>query len=210
MMSRRGNSDDLTALLYLVPFAASGVYGLYLWIKSGVSAIPPSSVYLTVTRDPILFILGSLSVLLAVVLEVTWTDPPNRVGKIASVSNTLQSMALASLILAFIADLYANGFFDISNAATDFVVGRYALVFPAMLVLLSYLLRAQFRFKSLRSAKTLGIIALLLVPASLYALGKRNTALGLGLAFVLLLVGLVPFVWPAKKGKVKKENEPPP
>jgi hypothetical protein len=208
-MSRRGYSDDLPALLYLVPFAASGVYGVFLWVKSGVSVLLPSSVYLSVTRDPILFTLGSLAVLLGVVLEVIWTDPLNRVGKIASVSNTLQSMALASLVLAFIADLYANGFLDISGTATDFVVGRYALVFPAMLVLLSYLLRAQFRFQSLRSPKTLGIIALLLVPASLYVLGKRQTAVGLGVAFVLLLVGLVPFVWPTRKGKGKKEAEAP-
>lgn len=208
-MSRRGYSDDLTALLYLVPFAASGVYGIYLWIRSGVSALLPSSVYLSVTRDPTLFILGTMAVLLAVVLEVTWTDPPNRVGKIASVGNTLQSIALASLILAFIADLYANGFVDISGAATDFIVGRYALVFPAMLVLLSYLVRAQFRFQSLRSPKTLGIISLLLVPASLYVLGKRQATWGLGAAFVLLLVGLVPFVWPARKGKGKKEAEDP-
>jgi hypothetical protein len=208
-MSRRGYSDDLPALLYLVPFAASGVYGVFLWVKSGVSVLLPSSVYLSVTRDPILFTLGSLAVLLGVVLEVIWTDPLNRVGKIASVSNTLQSMALASLVLAFIADLYANGFLDISGTATDFVVGRYALVFPAMLVLLSYLLRAQFKFQSLRSPKTLGIIALLLVPASLYVLGKRQTAVGLGVAFVLLLVGLVPFVWPTRKGKGKKEAEAP-
>jgi hypothetical protein len=32
---------------------------------------------------------------------------------------------------------------------------------------------------------------------------------GLGVAFVLLLVGLVPFVWPTRKGKGKKEAEAP-
>ncbi len=40
-MSGRGYSDDLTALLYLVPFAASGVYGLYLWVGAGLSALLP-------------------------------------------------------------------------------------------------------------------------------------------------------------------------
>jgi hypothetical protein len=209
-MSRRPYSDDITALLYLVPFAASGVYGLYLWVTSGVSLILPANVYLSVTRNPVLFGLGSLAVLLAVILEVNWTDPSGRAGKLASVSNTLQSMAVASLILAFIAALYANGFLDLSGAATDFIVGRYALVFPAMLVLLSYLMRAQFRLQSLRTPKVLGIIALLLVPASLYALGKRQPAAGLGAAFVLLLLGLIPFVWPARKGKGKKEAEPAP
>jgi hypothetical protein len=207
-MSSKGRFEDLSALLYLVPFVASAVYAIYLWVRAGVTAILPPNVYLTVTRDPILFVLGSLAILLAVVLEVTSADPEERPSKVASVSNTLQSIALASLILAFLSALYSNGFFDLSGAATDFVVGRYALVFPAVLILFSYLVRAQFRVGALLSRRTLAIVSLLLVPASLYVIGKRQPALGLGAAFVFLLIGVVPFVLPAKKAKGDESKAP--
>jgi hypothetical protein len=197
-MSRNVAGQDASALLYLVPFVASGVYGLVLWARAGLSATLPSTVYLTVTRDPILFALGSFAVMLGLVLDVRSTEPGARTNKVVSLSNTLQSMAIASLVLALISAFYANGF-DVAGAADDFIVGRYDLVFPAVLVLLSYLVSAQFKLESLKNPKTLGIIALLLVPVSIYEIGRRQTFLGLLVAFLLLLVGLAPYVMPGRK-----------
>ncbi|HLQ07183.1 MAG TPA: hypothetical protein VK126_05455 [Nitrososphaerales archaeon] len=198
-MATRGYAEDISTLLFSVPFLASGIYGFVLWIQSGISPVLPTSVYLTVTRDPILFIIGSLSIMLGVMIEVNSADPSGRQAKLASLSNNLQSMAIASLILVIISALYANAFIDLSGAATDFIIGRYALVFPAMLVLLSYLLTARFRWASLTNRKVLAVIALLLVPASIYELGKRQPALGLGGALVLLIVGVALFVFPERK-----------
>jgi hypothetical protein len=198
-MAARGRAEDISTLLYLVPFLASGVYGLVLWVQAGISAILPSSVYLTVTRDPILFIVGSLSIMLGLMIEVSSADPSARRDKLASLGNTLQSIAIASLILVLISAFYANGFLDVSGAATDFIIGRYGLVFPAMLVLLSYLLTARFKWASLMQRKVLGVIVLLLVPASIYELGKRQPTLGLGGALILLVVGIALFVLPERK-----------
>jgi hypothetical protein len=198
-MATRGYAEDITTLLFLVPFVASGIYGLVLWVQAGISAFLPTSVYLTVTRDPILFIIGSLSIMLGVMIEVNSADPSTRQAKLASLGGSLQSIAIASLILVVVAALYANGFLDVSGAATDFIIGRYGLVFPALLVLLSYLLTARFRWSSLMNRKVLGVIALLLVPASIYELGKRQPTLGLGGALVLLIVGVVLFVIPERK-----------
>ena len=188
-MSRSGFADDASAILYLLPFVASGVYGLVLWVQSGVSAVLPSAVYLTVTRDPILFAVGTVSVLLGVILEVRSADQAGRQAKLNALSSTLQSIAAASLVLVLASAVYANGF-DLAGAATDFIVGRYGLVFPVMLVLFSYLVTAQFKLDSLRNPKVLAIVALLLVPVTIYELGKRQTVLGLAVSLVLLLVGL--------------------
>ncbi len=207
MMSARGRTEDISALLYLVPFVASGVYGLVLWVQSGISAILPSSVYLTVTRDPILFILGTLAVLVGVMVEVNGTDLAARRSRLVSIGGTLQSMAAASLILVLLAAWYANGFTDLGGAATDFVVGRYGIVFPAMLVLLSYLISAQFRISSLRSRKSLAVIVLLLVPVSLYEIGKRALFVGLLMAFLLLLAGLGVYLIPEKKASPPAPKE---
>ncbi len=204
-MSSRGRYDDLSTLLYLVPFAASGIYGLVLWVQEGISPTLPSSVYLTVTRDPLLFIIGTLSVLVGVMIEVNSTEAAARRSRLLTLGNTLQSMAAASLVLVLLAAWYANGFTDLGGAATDFIVGRYGIVFPAVLVLLSYLISAQFRLASLTSRKGLAVIALLLVPVSLYEIGKRALFIGLLIAFIFLLVGLGFYLFPERKPPPPKE-----
>jgi FlaA1/EpsC-like NDP-sugar epimerase len=205
-MNFRGRSEDFATLLYMVPFIASGIYGLALWIQSGISLVLPTSVYLTVTRDPILFIIGSLSVMLGIVIELNGTTPAARHAKLASLGNTLQSIAVTSLVLVLICALYANGFTNLGDTVTDFIVGRYGLVFPAMLVLLSYLVTAQFRLEAIANRKVMAVVALLLVPASLYEIGKRQTALGLGIALLFLLIGLALYLVPERKPPAPKEE----
>ncbi len=205
-MSTRPRSEDFSTLLYMVPFAASGIYGLLLWVQNGISALLPKTVYLTVTRDPIVFVIGSLSVLLGVVIEVNGTELAARRARLASLAGTLQSIAVASLVLVLICAWYANGFTDLSGAATDFIVGRYGLVFPALMVLLSYLVSAQFRLKSLTNRKFLAIVAMFLVPVSLYEIGRRALFVGLLIAFLFLVAGLALYLVPEKKPPPPKEE----
>ena len=159
----------------------------------------PSSVYLTVTRDPILFIGASLAVMLGVIIEVNGTEPAARPAKLASLGGTLQSIAIASLVVVVISALYANGFTDTTGAATDFIIGRYGIVFPATLVLLSYLITVQYKLPGVTRRQILAAIALFLVPASLYEIGRRQTALGVSISFVLLVAGLALYLFPERK-----------
>jgi len=198
-MSRRGNTEDISTLLYLVPFVGGVVYSVALWVQTGLSATLPTSVYLAVTRDPIFFAIASVSVMLGVIIEMNGTEPSARQAKLSTLGNTLQAMAVASLVIVILAAWYANGFTDLGGAASDFIIGKYGLVFPAMLVLLSYLITAQFRLEALASRNGVAVIALLLVPASLYEIGKHETALGVGIAFVLLVIGAVLYLMPQKK-----------
>jgi len=207
-MSSSERYGDVSALLYLVPFALSGVYGLYLWAEAGISLVLPSSVYLTVTRDPYVFMAGSVAIMLGVVLDMRGTEQGKRKAKLASVGNTLQSVAIASLVLVLVSALYANGFINVTGAADDFMVGRYGLVFPAVMVLLSYLVTAQFNPSSLADRKVIGIVALLLVPASVYEIGKHQVVLGLGLGFVFLVLGLAVYLLPPRKQSPEKQEEP--
>ena len=205
-MSTRGRAEDFSTVLYLVPFIASGAYGLALWVQNGVSLTLPTSVYLSVTRDPYLFMLGSLSIMLGIITEVNGTDLAARPAKLISLGNTLQSIAAASLILVLLSAWYANGFTDLTGLATDFIVGRYGLVFPAILVLLSYLVSAQFKLASLANRKVLAIIAMLLVPVSLYEIGRRELVVGLLGALLLLLFGVGVYLLPERKAPAPKEE----
>ncbi|MDG6903128.1 MAG: hypothetical protein JRM80_14380 [Nitrososphaerota archaeon] len=206
-MSSSGRYGDLSGVLYLVPFLASGVYGIYLWVQAGISAVLPTTVYLTVTRSPYLFIIGSVAMMLAVTIDLQGTEAGSRKAAIPALGNRLQSVAIASLILTVVAAFYSNGFINVGGAASDFIIGRYGLVFPGVLVLLSYLITARYDFNSLRSLKAVGVIALLLVPVSVYEIGKRQTALGLGIAFVLLLVGLVAYIFPQRRATEQTPRE---
>jgi hypothetical protein len=75
-----------------------------------------------------------------------------------------------------------------------------------MLVLLSYLVSAQFRLASVTSRNVLAVIAMLLVPVSLYEIGKRALFLGLFVAFILLLAGLGIYLFPERKAAPEKEE----
>ncbi|MGD0319693.1 MAG: hypothetical protein ABSB56_08355 [Nitrososphaerales archaeon] len=198
-MSKKVSSDDASVLLYAVPFLASGIYALYLWTAGGISSVLPESVYLTVTKNPILFLVGTFSVMLGVVLEVSSASPAGRPTKLGAVSSTLQTIAATYFVLAFVCALYANGFSNVSGAANDFLTGRFNLIFPLVMLLFSYLIAARFDIVSVRTPTILGIVAMLLVPASLYEVGKRNTTVGLAVAFVFMVVGLSLFLMSSRK-----------
>ena len=205
-MSSKGRLEDLTTVLYMVPFLVSGLYGLFLWVRQGISSMLPNAVYLDITRSPYVFILGSLSVMVGLVVEMNGTPLPGRKAKLASLANTLLGIAGASLFFAVLGALYASGL-HLGTTASDFIVGRYDLVFPVVMVVLSILLSAQFRWSALGDRKVLAVIALLLVFPSIYEIGKRQVTLGLGLALAFLVLGMAAYLLPARKHPAAEQEE---
>lgn len=204
-MNRVEAYDDLSTVLFLVPFIITGVYGLYLWAQRG-GLLLPTDTYLTVSRDPYVFLVGTFAVFAAVILEVWITERPKRLEKISSLSGLLQKLAAASFILAFICALYANGF-DPSGTALDFIVGRYSLVFPALLVLLSYVMLIPLNTGAIGMRSGIGIVVMFLVPAVIYEVGKRDTFVGIAGGFILLLVGMAIFLWHRPRASEKETKE---
>jgi len=204
-MSSRGKYEDVSTLLYLVPFIASGAYGLYLWFSSGITAILPSSAYLEVTRDPYVFLAGTFAVLLGLILDLSGTELQGRRERLVWTSGFLQKTAVACFLLSLLMAWYSNGFLDVAGAADDFVVGRYAIVFPALLFLFSYLVNPTLKLGDARNNKFLGFLAMLAVPAVVYEVGKRNTVVGLASATVFLVIGL----WLMLRTGSKAKDEAP-
>ena len=205
MMNRTEAYEDLSAVLFLVPFLASGIYAIVLWAGKGASLLLPTDTYLTVTRDPYVFLIGIFAVFGGVYFELSATERDKRRDKISSLSGTLQKIAAASFVLALLSALYANGF-DPSGTVLDFVVGRYSLVFPAMLVLFSYLIITPFNTGGFGMRSLAGIVVMLLVPAEIYEVGKRNSFVGISFGFVLLLVGMFILLWSRSKGDAAKTD----
>lgn len=189
-MSGRGRYEDFSTLLFLVPFVASGLYAIYLWVSSGITLILPTAVYLNVTRDPYVFLGGTLAVLVSLMVDLSGIESAKRHDRLAWDSSFLQKTAAACFVLALVAAWYANGFSNVLGAAQDFVLGRYSIVFPSLLVLLSYLVNPALKVSGAASTKVLGFLAMIAVPAVIYEVGKRNVAVGLSAAAVIMALGL--------------------
>jgi len=205
-MNRREVYEDISFLLLLLPFFAAALYALYLWAGEGFSFFLPRQAYLGVTRNPYLFLLGTLAILLSTVMEVSNEERARRSERVLPLSRRLQKLAAASFVLAIITAWYANGFSpDLSGTGADLFSGRYTIVFPGLLVFLSFLIVTPISLRSLAQMKTAAVILLLAVPAVIYEVGKRNTLLGLGGSLFLTILAAAMLSW---KGKPSKKSLP--
>ncbi|MDG6926105.1 MAG: hypothetical protein JRN09_06085 [Nitrososphaerota archaeon] len=188
-MSSGSSKQDVPFLLFLVPFAVSGIYALYLWVTSGISAILPSGVFLQVTESPYVFLVGFVAVMVAAALDIQYTDPANRRTKLIQESGTLQKVAVAALVLGVICAWYAAGF-DLGGAAANVAAGRYVVVFPGLVILFSFLILPSVSVKREQLRNIAIVLLLLAVPLSVDEVGKRNFFAGMGLGVALFAVAL--------------------
>jgi hypothetical protein len=182
-----GRYGDVALLLYAAPFILNFVYALYLWIGAGISAVLPQYVFIEVAQSPYLFLAGFAAVCLAAVMDFNSGTPETRKSALAALSKRLQSIAVASIVLAFVSSWYAASF-DVGTGLVNLLDGRYPLVFPALLVFLSFVILPSVKLEGANRKNLLVIVLLVASPAALYELGKRNTAAGLGVGLVLLLL----------------------
>lgn len=128
-MNSSQNKQDIPFLLFLVPFAASALYAIYLWVGVGLSATLPSAVFLEVTESPYVFFVGFIAVMAGAMMDILWDQPENRRQRLIKESDTLQKIAVVALVLGALSAWYSAGF-DPGSAATYLLEGRYVVVFP--------------------------------------------------------------------------------
>lgn len=182
-----GRNGDVALLLYAAPFLVNFVYALYLWSEVGFSSVLPQLVYIEVSQNPYVFLLGFAAVLAAALLDFNSEALETRRSGVAALSRRLQWVAVVSIILAFIAASYAAGG-DVATGLFNMLDGRYPLVFPALLVFFSFMILPSVKIQGANTKNLLVVLLLVASPAALYELGKRNTAAGLGVALILLLL----------------------
>jgi hypothetical protein len=189
MMSSKERVQDASFLLFLVPFAVSAVYAIILWVQSGISAILPQTVFLQVTEDPYVFLLGFAAVMVGATLDVRSEALSKRRQKLVEESNRLQFLAVAALVLGALCAWYAAGF-DIGAGAANLVEGKYAIIFPALVIAVSFLMLPSV---TLRRSDTSYLLTLLCAVGSLAVIdevGKRNYFAGIALAAALVALAI--------------------
>jgi cytochrome bd-type quinol oxidase subunit 2 len=184
-MSSSQNREDVPFLLFLVPFAIPAAYAILLWVQAGVSATLPQTAFLQVTENPYVFLVGFTAVIIGSVLDVLGAEPAQRRAKLVEESNTIQKIAVIALVLGALSAWYAAGF-DPGAAASNMVQGRYVVVFPALLVVFSFLMLPAVSLRKDQSRNALMVLLLLAVPLTVDEVGKRSFFAGMGLGVVLL------------------------
>ena len=195
MMVKSDTYGDLAFILYAVPLVICAIYGVVLWAQAGFGAILPESAYLGVTKSPYVFLVGLTAVLLAAALDVTNEEFENRRTGLFTVSKRLQKLAVVCFVLALITAWYATGFTgDAGSIVLTFLSGRYAMVFPALLVVFSFLILPTLRIQKQQIKSLAAVLCLLAVPGVIYAVGKRNLGASFAVSLVLMIIALFLFV----------------
>jgi hypothetical protein len=192
-MSKPQNREDVPFLLFLVPFAVSGLYAIYLWAQAGISSTLPASVFLEVTENPYVFLVGFVAVIFGAIIDVLQEEPAQRRAKLIRESNTVQIVAVAALVLGALCAWYAAGF-NISAAGSDILQGRYVIVFPALLVAFSFLMLPSVTLRRDQTKNVLTVVLLLAVPLSIDEIGKRSFFAGIGVGIVLLIAAIYLYI----------------
>jgi len=192
------NSGDVAFFLYLTPFIANFAYTLYLWASSGISLVLPQLVFLEVTQNPYIFLVGTAAVIFAGLMDVTGEEPGTRRVAVTKLSSRLQTIAAVSIVLAAVASLYSSHL-NIGIAGFNLLDGRYPLIFPALLVLFSFLILPTLRLPTSDYVGVVIVLLLLASPLVLHELGKSNVPAALGVTLLMLLAAAALFL---RKGKL--------
>jgi hypothetical protein len=159
-------SEDAAFFLYLVPIAASIIYGVYEWYHFGPkSHSMPGLAYVVVSKDPYLF-LGSLAaVCLGFILELRGTPINERTNAISANSKRMQILAIIVLVISYAAGISAGGY-SLANGTSNFLIGRYALIFAFFLIGLSVVIAPKQILGNVKIGVVPEFIGLLLMAAS--------------------------------------------
>ncbi len=195
-MQRTETAENASFILYLLPIVASAAYALSAWVSEGLSSNLPVTIYFTVTKNPYLFLLGFTSVCLAVLIDVYGSPADSRLNKLTENYRQTQMLATVCLLSAAVFVWSAAEYSPSTGRFLQILLeGRYALIYPLTLFMLSMLLNPSINlgFLSLsRLLRNASVILLASSPIILYGLWRLQAswAVVLLLTFVALLSGL--------------------
>jgi len=166
-LMKKDSVEDAAFILYIIPILLNGGYGLWSWVAVGADLAALQQVYINLTREPVIFLVGLIAVCVAVVLDARYLSP------IEDVERRVTRLAVFCFITALIIALLSTGF-NLSRGLILFLQGRYALIFPALLMVLTFLFKVRgLSSTSLRGVgRWLSLLLLLVAPLTLYLLWR--------------------------------------
>ena len=195
-LQKAETTENISFILYLVPLISSTIYAISLWASEGLSLTLPETVYLSVTKDPYLFLVGFLAICCAVLIEVFGSSKESRLSRIETNSKQIQILAVISFSAAVLSVWSTIGYsFDISRTLQILLAGRYALIFPLMLFILAFLLNTSLKFNLLsfnNLMKNASFILMIASPLIFYGLWRIHVPWEgiISITLITLIIGV--------------------
>ncbi|MEM2210838.1 MAG: hypothetical protein QW372_04425 [Nitrososphaerales archaeon] len=191
-MNKLEFAEDFAFILYLIPLILNGIYGILLWIQSGLSL---TIVYLMVSKDPYIFLIGLLVVYIATIIEVNLNPIDKRSIKLEENARRMQFLAIICIILAFLSAYFAVGY-SLSDTIELILKGRYPLIYPTLLILTSYLISPRLKWSkpNLNQITKICAITLILISPFILFLTWRSKMIWIivySLPLITLLIGII-------------------
>ena len=201
--------EDLSFLLYLSPLLINGLYALYLWFSLNLL---PVNVYLKVTNDNIVFLVGVLVIIIALVMEV-WMNPKDmRIKKIGENISRMRILAFLFIILSLIsvwsASGYSSNIFDVLDL---YLEGRYAILYPLLLLGFSFALSPSIKHFFKFSIIIFEVIPIILISSSpllLYILWRLKFSYNIAfpIPILIFIAGIALFLYSLRVEKKSKST----
>ncbi|HJN57671.1 MAG: hypothetical protein QF812_03610 [Nitrososphaerales archaeon] len=195
-LQKAETTENISFILYLVPLISSTIYAISLWTSEGLSSTLPETVYLSVTKDPYLFLISFLAICCAVLIEVFGSSKESRLSRIETNSKQIQILAVISFSAAVLSVWSTIGYsFDISRTLQILLAGRYALIFPLMLFILAFLLNTSLKFNLLsfnNLMKNASFILMIASPLIFYGLWRIHVPWEgiISITLIILIIGV--------------------
>ena len=195
-LQKAETTENISFILYLVPLISSTIYAISLWTSEGLSSTLPETVYLSVTKDPYLFLISFLAICCAVLIEVFGSSKESRLSRIETNSKQIQILAVISFSAAVLSVWSTIGYsFDISRILQILLAGRYALIFPLMLFILAFLLNTSLKFNLLsfnNLMKNASFILMIASPLIFYGLWRIHVPWEgiISITLIILIIGV--------------------
>ncbi len=195
-LQKAETTENISFILYLVPLISSTIYAISLWASEGLSLTLPETVYLSVTKDPYLFLISFLAICCAVLIEVFGSSKESRLSRIETNSKQIQILAVISFSAAVLSVWSTIGYsFDISRTLQILLSGRYALIFPLMLFILAFLLNTSLKFNLLsfnNLMKNASFILMIASPLIFYGLWRIHVPWEgiISITLIILIIGV--------------------
>ena len=195
-LQKAETTENISFILYLVPLISSTIYAISLWTSEGLSSTLPETVYLSVTKDPYLFLISFLAICCAVLIEVFGSSKESRLSRIETNSKQIQILAVISFSAAVLSVWSTIGYsFDISRTLQILLAGRYALIFPLMLFILAFLLNTSLKFNLLsfnNLMKNASFILMIASPLLFYGLWRIHVPWEgiISITLITLIIGV--------------------
>jgi len=200
--------EDIVFLLYLFPLFLNGFYALYLWFQKGISLSLPSEVYLAVTKDHVIFLMGVLAIVAALIIEVRTSPVESRAVNVEKNVSRMRILAYFCVVTSLISAWSANGYsFYILDI---YLEGGYAMLYPAFLLFLSLALSSEIRKFLKLSPILFDLLPILLIifsPLSLYMLWRLGlpSSLVYPIPLLIFIAGIAILLYGSK---LKEKSEP--